>query len=231
MSIFEKLFHTNKENSSGKEDKNMKIAAICASGRAGKLIVKEALNRKLDVTAVIRGENEMEASQVIAKDLSDLTAADPKDSDVAIDTFGTWIEDTLPLHSTSLERLCDVLSGTDTRLLVVNGTGSPYISAEHTAQVVDGPGFPDVFKPLASNMGRALVELRQHKDVRWTCIGPAEGSQAEGERAGNCLLGGEELVLNSRGESIISYANHAIAMVDKAVKGDCDRWRTSVIRA
>ena len=39
MSIFEKLFHTNKENTSDKEDKNMKIAVICANGKAGKLIV------------------------------------------------------------------------------------------------------------------------------------------------------------------------------------------------
>ena len=28
MSIFEKLFHTNKENTSDKEDKNMKIAVF-----------------------------------------------------------------------------------------------------------------------------------------------------------------------------------------------------------
>lgn len=88
MSIFEKLFHTNKENMSDKEDKNMKIAVICANGKAGKLIVKEALDRKLDVTAVVRGENKTEASQVITKDLFDLTAADLKGFDVVIDAFG-----------------------------------------------------------------------------------------------------------------------------------------------
>ena len=55
MSIFEKLFHTNKKSMSDKEDKNMKIAVICANGKAGKRIVKEALDRKLDVTAVVRG--------------------------------------------------------------------------------------------------------------------------------------------------------------------------------
>lgn len=170
MSIFEKLFHTNKENSSDKEDKNMKIAVICANGKAGKLIVKEALDRKLDVTAVVRGENKTEASQVITKDLFDLTAADLKGFDVVIDAFGAWTEDTLPLHSTSLKHLCDILSGTDTRLLVVGGAGSLYVNAEHTAQVMDGPDFPDVFKPLASNMGKALAELRQRKDVRWTYI-------------------------------------------------------------
>ena len=217
MSIFEKLFHTNKGNKSDKEDKNMKIAVICANGKAGKLIVKEALDRKLDVTAVVRGENKTEASQVTTKDLFDLTAADLKGFDVVIDAFGAWTEDTLPLHSTSLKHLCDILSGTDTRLLVVGGAGSLYVNAEHTAQVMDGPDFPDVFKPLASNMGKALSELRQRKDVRWTYISPAGDFQAEGERTGSYLLGGEELTLNSRGESTISYADYAIAMVDEAV--------------
>ena len=229
MSIFEKLFHTNKENTSDKEDKNMKIAVICANGKAGKLIVKEALDRKLDVTAVVRGENKTEASQVITKDLFDLTAADLKGFDVVIDAFGAWTEDTLPLHSTSLKHLCDILSGTDTRLLVVGGAGSLYVNAEHTAQVMDGPDFPDVFKPLASNMGKALSELRQRKDVRWTYISPAGDFQAEGERTGSYLLGGEELTLNSRGESIISYADYAIAIVDLLESGEHVRERVSVV--
>ena len=36
----------------------MKIAVVCANGKAGKLIVKEAVDRGLDVTAIVRGENE-----------------------------------------------------------------------------------------------------------------------------------------------------------------------------
>ena len=35
----------------------MKLAVIGANGKAGKLIVKEAVNRGLDVTAVVRGDN------------------------------------------------------------------------------------------------------------------------------------------------------------------------------
>ena len=35
----------------------MKIAVVCANGKAGRLIVKEAVDRGLDVTAVVRGEN------------------------------------------------------------------------------------------------------------------------------------------------------------------------------
>ena len=139
----------------------MKIAVICANGKAGKLIVKEAVSRGLDVTAVVRGENATEAKEVLKKDLFDLTADDLKGFDVVIDAFGAWTEETLPLHSTSLKHLCDILSGTETRLLIVGGAGSLYVNPEHTVCVADGPDFPDAFKPLASAMAKALSELRE----------------------------------------------------------------------
>ena len=54
----------------------MKIAVVCANGKAGQLIVKEAVNRGFDITAVVKGENKSAAQNVIVKDLFDLTAAD-----------------------------------------------------------------------------------------------------------------------------------------------------------
>lgn len=208
----------------------MKIAVVCANGKAGKLIVKEAADRGLDVTAVVRGENHSAALKVIEKDLFDLTAADLAGFDVVIDAFGAWTEETLPLHSTSLKHLCDLLSGTDTRLLVVGGAGSLYVNPEHTATVSEGAGFPDAFKPLAAAMAKALTELRSRSDVKWTYVSPAGDFQAEGERTGTYLLGGEELTLNSRGESIISYADYAIAMIEEAVNGSHIQQRISVVR-
>ena len=79
-------------------------------------------------------------------------------------------------------------------------------------------------------MAKALSELRERKDVKWTYISPAGDFQAEGERTGKYILGGEELTLNSRGESIISYADYAIAMVDEAVNGNNIQKRISVVR-
>ena len=208
----------------------MKLAVICANGKAGKLIVKEGISRGLDVTAVVRGENKTEAAKALTKYLMDLTAADLSGFDVVVDAFGAWTPETLDQHSTTLKHLCDILSGTDTRLLVVGGAGSLYVNPEHTAQVSDGPDFPDVFQPLASAMATALSELRERKDVKWTYISPAGDFQADGERSGKYILGGEELTLNSRGESIISYADYAIAMIDEATKGDHIRQRISVVR-
>lgn len=208
----------------------MKAAVVCANGKAGRLITEEALRRGLDVTAVVRGENKSAAPQAIIRDVLDITASDLKGFDVVADAFGAWTEAELPLHSTSLKVLCDALSGTDTRLVVVGGAGSLYVNPEHTACVADGPDFPDMFKPLAAAMAKALSELRQRNDVKWTYISPAADFQAEGERSGEYILGGEELTLNEKGESIISYADYAIAMVDEIVKGGHIQERISVVR-
>ena len=208
----------------------MKIAVVCANGKAGQLITKEAVNRGLNVTAIVREENRSAAKNVILKDILNLKAEDLKGFDVVVDAFGAWTEDTLPLHSTSLRVLCDALSGTETRLLVVGGAGSLYVNPEHTLCVADGADFPEMFKPLAAAMAKALGELRKRTDVRWTYLSPAGDFQAEGERSGQYLLGGEELTLNERGESIISYADYAIALVDEIVSGNHIQERISVVR-
>ena len=207
-----------------------KIAVVCANGKAGQLIVKEAVSRGFDVTAVVKGENKSVAEKAIIKDLFELTADDLKEFDAVVDAFGAWAPETLPQHSTSLKHLCDILSGTDTRLLVVGGAGSLYVNAEHTLQVMDGADFPEMFKPLAAAQGKALDELRERSDVKWTFISPAGDFQADGERSGKYILAGEELTLNSKGESIISYADYAIAMVDEIEKGDHIGQRISVVR-
>lgn len=207
----------------------MKIAVICANGKAGQLITEEAVNRGLDVTAVVRGENKSAAKKVIVKDLFDLTANDLKGFDAVVDAFGAWTPDTLTQHGTTLKHLCDILGGTDTRLLIVGGAGSLYVNPEHTVQVMDGSDFPEMFKPLASAMGTALGELRERNDVKWTYISPAGDFRADGERTGKYILGGGELVLNSKDESVISYADYAIAMVDEIVSGNNIRKRISVV--
>lgn len=209
----------------------MKIALVAANGRVAGKVIEEAISRGFDVTAFGRRENNTKTQDYVQKDLFDLTADDLKGFDAVVDAFGAWTEDTLEQHSTSLKHLCDILSGTDTRLLVVGGAGSLYVNPEHTACVSDGPDFPDMFKPLASAMAKALGELRERNDVKWTYISPAGDFQADGERSGKYILGGEELTLNSRNESIISYADYAIAMIDEIEKGDHIQQRISVVRA
>lgn len=207
-----------------------KIAVVAANGKAGRLVVKEAVERGMDATAFVRSENTTATQKTVVKDIMDLTAQDLIGFDAVVDAFGAWTPETLGQHSTTLEHLCDVLSGSQTRLLVVGGAGSLYVNPEHTATVSEGPDFPEMFKPLASAMAAALSDLRKRDDVNWTYISPAGDFQADGERTGEYILGGEELTLNERGESVISYADYAIAMVDEIESGDHVRQRISVVR-
>lgn len=206
-----------------------KIAVVAANGKAGQLIVREAVKRGSDVTAFVRSENRTVAENVVVKDIMELTPKDLVGFDAVVDAFGAWTPETLPQHSTTLAHLCDILSGTDTRLLVVGGAGSLYVNPEHTMTVSETPDFPEMFKPLASAMAEALSDLRERDDVRWTYISPAGDFQAEGERTGEYILAGEELTLNDRNESIISYADYAIAMVDEIESGDHIKQRISVV--
>lgn len=207
----------------------MKIAVVCANGKAGKLIVNEAVSRGIDVTAVVRGDNRSAAKKVLKKDLFDLTVADLNGFDVVIDAFGAWTKGTLPGIAGAVKHLCALLNGLNARLLVVGGAGSLFVNKEHTRCVEDAPDFPDIFKPVSAAHGEALRFLREQKNVKWTYVSPAGDFRADGARTGKYILAGEELTLNSKGESVISYADYAIAMIDEATTGNHIRQRISVV--
>lgn len=208
-----------------------KLAIVCAAGRMGKLLTEEALARGFDVTGFVRSEKSEVAggAKKVVKDLFDLTPADLAGFDAVIDAFGAWTPETIPQHKTSLKHLCDILSGTGIRLLVVGGAGSLYVNPKHTLQVKDLESFPDMFKPLANAQGEALADLRKRNDVKWTFLSPAADFVADGERTGEYLVGGEEYFENAKGVSRISYADYAIAMIDELEKGEHINERFSVI--
>ena len=209
----------------------MKIAVVAANGKAGRLIVEEALNRGLDVTAIVRGENKSAAKKFIQKDIMSITKDDVESFDAVIDCFGAWTPETLPLHTTTSQHLCDILSGTNVRLLIIGGAGSLFIDKEHTVKVFETKDFPAEYLPTAKAQSNELEELRKGNDVKWTFISPAADFQAEGERTGKYILAGEEFTLNDKGESVISYADYAIAMIDEVVSGHHLNERISVLKA
>ena len=210
----------------------MKIAVVAAAGKAGRKIVAEAAARGIEVTAFVRGAAEIDgAAKVIVKGIFSLEKRDLENFDAVVDAFGAWTPETLPLHSATLKHLCDIVSGTEIRLLIVGGAGSLYTNKEHTAQVMDAPNFPADWKPLAAAQAKALAELRERDDVKWTFISPACDFQAQGTRTGKYLVGGEELILNAAGESVISYADYAIAMVDEILNGEHLQQRIGVVKA
>ncbi len=199
----------------------MNIAIIGATGKQGKLLVNEAMKRGHQVTAIVRNKQKLSdfRGNIIEKDIFQLTYDDIKDQEVIIDAIGAWTLEEMPLFYTTLDYLSDLLSGKSNRLLVVGGAGSLYVDKEHTLRLMDTPEFPDMFKPVATNMGIGFDNLIKRDDVNWTYFSPAANFDAEGKRTGEYLLGKDELILNKSGNSYISYADYAIAMIDEAEKG------------
>ena len=208
----------------------MNIAVVAASGQAGRAIIKEAKQRVFNVTAFVRKETQIEgADKVIVKDLFKLEKEDLTGFDAVVDAFGIWDEKELYKHTTSIEYLCRLLSGTQIRLIVVGGAGGLFVDATHTKRLLDTEDFPEDYKPVAKAMAESFKFLRIHKDLGWTYICPATDFEADGERTGKYILAGEELTFNSKGESKISYADYAIAVVDEIEKGRHIRKRISVL--
>lgn len=207
-----------------------KVAVLCAAGKQGRCLVDEAAARGYDVTGFVRRKTEglNPKAKIVVKDLFDLTREDLLGFDVVIDALGAWTEETLPDIPKAAEYLCDLLSGTNVRLLVVGGAGSLYTNKEHTLRLEDGASFPDAYKPVSAAHGKALALLRKRGDVNWTYLSPAADFRADGARTGEYLSGGEELIVNDKGESRISYADYAIAMIDEIENAQNIKKRFSV---
>lgn len=194
----------------------MKIAIIGASGQAGSRITKEAVNRNHEVTAIVRDAAKLEDKNVpvVEKDIFALTADDLKGFDVVVNAFGAALGEE-QAHVDAGRVLIHALKGTNTRVLIVGGAGSLYVDEDKTVQLMDTPDFPDLYVPTAKGQGRNLQELQQTADLDWTFISPAAMFDAEGGRTGSYRSGKDHLLLNAKGESYISYADYAIAVLDE----------------
>ncbi|TWL97082.1 hypothetical protein CHCC15290_2410 [Bacillus licheniformis] len=209
----------------------MKIGIIGASGKAGSMILKEASERGHEVTAIVRSASKMANSDaaVIEKDIFNLTAADIKGLDVVVNAFGA-APGQEHLHVEAGRKLIELFKQVpETRLIVVGGAGSLYVDEEKTTQLYDTPEFPKEYLPTAKNQGQNLQDLKEADGLKWTFISPAAFFNLEGKRTGSYQKGQENLIVNTAGESYISYADYAIAVVDEAEKGEHVNERFTVV--
>ncbi|MGJ5680888.1 NAD(P)-dependent oxidoreductase [Staphylococcus equorum] len=201
----------------------MKLAVVAANGKAGQLITKEAYDRGLDVTAIVRSSNKTVTDQVIQKDLFDLTTADIAEFDVVIDAFGQSDENKLDEHSKSMKHLGDLVSNSNKRLLIIGGAGSLYVDEAHTLKLIDSPDFPEQFKKISQAQIKTLEEIQKRKDVKWTFVCPAPDFQYDGEKTGEYKLSADEVI-----GSKVSYADFAQAMVDEVLEAQHIQQRFAV---
>lgn len=195
----------------------MKIGIIGASGKAGSLILKEAVERGHEVTAIVRDAAKVQNQdvEVVEKNIFDLKAEDIKDFDVVVNAFNA-APGAEHQHVDAGKVLIEALKGApETRLLVVGGAGSLFVDEAKTLQLFDTPDFPEAYLATARNMGKNLEELQNAIGIHWTFISPAAFFNPEGKRTGSYQTGKDHLILNAKGDSYISYADYAIAVLDE----------------
>jgi putative NADH-flavin reductase len=196
----------------------MKIGIIGASGKAGRLIASEALSRSMDVTAIVRDRRKIDLDlyAVMEKDIFDISVEDMEDFDAVVSAFGSdpGMEITI---QTSLKHLTNVFETIPAvRLLIIGGAASLYTDYDRTAQLITS--IPPEWIAVPASMLIAYNELQKSR-ANWTFFSPANFFDPDGPRTGRYTLGTDYVILNRGGESYLSYADYAVAMVDEIVNG------------
>lgn len=199
------------------EENDMKIGIIGATGKAGNLIYKEAVNRGHEVTAIVRNAAKIEDTnaEILEKDIFDLKAEDLTPFDVVVNAISAPPGQE-QLHVEAGKSLIEAVKGTPaTKLVVVGGAGSLFVDEAKTIRLMDTPEFPQEFFATASNQGKNLEDLQASKGIKWTFISPAAFFNPEGKRTGSYQKGKDNFIVNAKGDSYVSYADYAVAVVDE----------------
>lgn len=199
-----------------------RIVILGGTGYAGGHLVQEAASRGHDVLAVSRTvpDSLPQGAEHLAGDLRD-----PALLETALDRADVLIATVSPRGELAEEGLLRGLyadlarsSGRKgVRLGVIGGAGSLQV-AEGGPKLVDTSEFPDAFRQEASELDAVLEDLRAaDEELDWFFVSPAAGfgAYAPGERTGSYRLGGDVLLADENGDSHLSGADLAIALIDE----------------
>ncbi|MFB4393280.1 MULTISPECIES: NAD(P)-dependent oxidoreductase [unclassified Pseudomonas] len=200
-----------------------KIAIIGATGRAGRQLLEEALRRGHEVLAIARNPAALQGHPgvtVKALDVNDGAALQAvlggTDAVLSAAQFATIEPQAI---------ITPVKRAGVGRLLVVGGAGSLLLPSGQ--RVIDSPDFPEEYKAEANGGVRFLEALRQENGLDWSFLSPSAEFFA-GERTGQYRLGKDHLLIAEDGNSSISFADFAIAMLDELEQPAHSRQRFTV---
>ncbi|BDZ44438.1 NAD(P)-dependent oxidoreductase [Naasia aerilata] len=198
----------------------MRIKVIGGTGYAGSHIVREAVSRGHEVTSYSRNapaepvEGAVYRTGNVLED--DFLAETVADADAVFETLSPRGELAGRLEEV-VDRLIPLAVGAGVRLGVLGGASSMHVSE-------GGPRLIDLHEPAPEvapeiHTGIALLETLRAapEDLDWFYVSPAAsfGSWVPGERTGSYRLSDEVLLTDENGDSSISGADLAIAVVDE----------------
>jgi len=209
----------------------MRLIVFGANGRLGSRIVREALERGHQVTAVVRDPGRLQISgerlTAVTGDVCDAgsVAAVATGHDAAISAIGPTGNSRPDLVVEAARALIDGLTRAGVRRLVVGG-GAGSLEVAPGVQLVDTPGFPKAWRDIAI-AHRDALDVYRTADLDWTYISPAAMLEP-GERTGKYRTGTDQLLTDKKGESRISMEDLAIAFLDEVEKPCFVRRRMTV---
>lgn len=194
----------------------MKVGVIGAGGRLGGKLVTTALDRNLDVTAIINRTPCRDArAAVLRKSLFDLMPEDVTGFDVLISAFGSGFTADPAINYQAIEHLAEITRNTGIHLILIGGAGCLYHDETETSCVYEAPEHPAFLRGISENLARGLASLEAMRGVDWTFVCPSLLLDPDGPRTGDYLTRSDRHVLyNEDGHSYVSYDDLAIAMVD-----------------
>ncbi|MCJ0762783.1 NAD(P)-dependent oxidoreductase [Variovorax terrae] len=208
----------------------MNVFIFGASGTVGSALVQEALRRGHQVTAAARNATGLTAAGVKAVQADATSEPEVRaavaghDAVIAAVSGRKSGHDTVPAIARNL--LSALPAAGVNRLLWVGGAGS--LEVAPGVRLVDTPNFPEAYKDEALGQGRALDVFRASASpLNWTCVSPA-ALLAPGERTGQYRTGGDQLLVDAEGNSRISVADFAVAMIDEMERNAHPRTRITV---
>ena len=196
----------------------MNVVVYGATGNSGSEIVKELLARGHKVTGVARKVDSLKDKPGVTAKTDDLSNVDKiaeiiKGADAVVSAYQPPADKTGALVDVT-KRQIEAVKKVGGRLVVVGGAGLLEVAPGTT--LIKSGYLPAEYMPIATSHEKALGVLRA-SDIDWTYLSPA-AYFVPGERTGKFRLGTKELVSDAKGESKISFADYAIALVDELEK-------------
>lgn len=196
-----------------------RIAVIGGTGYAGSHIVTEAANRGHTVLSVARKAPAERVPGVtyIEGTLLDVPGlvAEIQGAEVVIVSVPARGDMAGLVRPAVAELVAELRPGT--RIGVIGGAGGS-LAAPGGPRVIDLPSFTEEYKPEALEAIGILEDLQAGDPaVDWFYVHPAGGFGAwnPGERTSRYRDGGDVIVTDEAGESFISGADLAVAVVDE----------------